>query len=139
MRAGAKATAFFAVRPACVVLLTLLLTLQASAETIFKCSGDNGTDVYSNFPCQSQSGSVVLDGNAQSAQPTASSPTSGNDAGPQGAPSIGMTGADVRAVWGSPADVSREEVVDGLIETWSYSASRSVQFDATGRVSAVQP
>ncbi len=134
----AKAVVLVTLQTARALVFMPLLAQQAPAETIFKCAGDNGTEVYSNFPCQSQPGSVVLDGNAQSAQQTAS-PTSGNDAEPQGTPGIGMTGADVRAVWGSPTAVSREEVVEGLIETWSYSASRSVQFDATGRVSAVQP
>ena len=79
MRAVAKATRMAALRPACAVLLTLLLTSQASAETIFKCAGKDGTEVYSNFPCESQSGSVVwLQGNAQNPAQTTAPSTAGN-------------------------------------------------------------
>ncbi len=57
----------------------------------------------------------------------------------RGVPRIGMTTKEVRAMWGEPTEITQEEVVQGRVQTWSYGASRSVQFDHTGRLSVMQP
>jgi hypothetical protein len=52
---------------------------------------------------------------------------------------VGMTTKEVKAIAGEPMEVTQEEVVQGRIETWSYGASGSIQFDHTGRLSGIQP
>ncbi len=139
-----------------VLLSMLLVTPLASAETIFKCVGKNGEDVYRNFPCPSEAESKVWvrtddvqpskirsaprasAPSAATPSPSAPSPTSDSLATPDG-PRVGMTTQEVKAIWGEPTEVTREEVVQGRVETWSYGASRSVQFDHSGRVSVTQP
>jgi hypothetical protein len=49
-----------------------------------------------------------------------------------------MTTQEVKAVWGEPAEITQEEVVDGRLQTWSYGGSGSLQFNASGRLEAVQ-
>ena len=52
---------------------------------------------------------------------------------------LGMTMAEVRALWGEPADTEQEEPGEGgRSELWSYGNTRSVRFDHKGRVSAIQ-
>ena len=63
----------------------------------------------------------------------------GNPPATQGEPRIGMTTREVRAIWGEPTEVTQEEVVQGRVQTWSYGASRSLQFDHSGRISVIQP
>jgi len=137
----------------------LFVAPLASAETIFKCAGKNGTVLYRNFPCPPESESKVWvrtdaqdprtvpspAGNPVATQsaprietPTAPSVASSPLAA-QGEPRIGMTTKEVKAIWGEPTEVSQEEVVQGRVQTWSYGPSRSVQFDHTGRLSVVQP
>ena len=142
----------------------------ASAETIFKCAGKNGTALYRNFPCPSESESKVwvrtdaqepktAPGPAGNSLTTRDGPRTENPPAPsptgnpvatqseprieipaaQGEPRIGMTTKEVRAIWGEPTEVTQEEVVQGRVETWSYGASRSVEFDHSGRLSVMQP
>ena len=47
-----------------------------------------------------------------------------------------MTASEVRAILGAPTEITQEEVVDGRVQTWSYG-SRSLQFDPSGRLSAM--
>ena len=46
-------------KPECILLSMLFVAPSASAETIFKCAGKNGTVLYRNFPCPSESESKV--------------------------------------------------------------------------------
>jgi hypothetical protein len=139
----------------------LFVAPLASAETIFKCAGKNGTVLYRNFPCPSESESKVWvrtdaqdsktatapspTGNPVAAQsePRIETPTppsvASSPLAAQGEPRIGMTTKEVRAIWGEPTEVTQEEVVQGRVQTWSYGLSRSVQFDHTGRLSVMQP
>ena len=57
---------------------------------------------------------------------------------PSGQVSVGMTTQEVKAAWGEPAEITQEEVVDGRVQTWSYGGSRSLQFNANGRLEAVR-
>jgi len=53
-------------------------------------------------------------------------------------PRVGMTTHEVKAIWGEPLDTTREEYAKGDIETWTYADSRSIRFDAKGRVSEIK-
>lgn len=153
-------------KSAYLVFLALFVVPLAQAQTIFKCVGRNGPDRYQNFPCPPESQSKVLvrdpgprDTNVQPApsatrEPPASRDDRGVDApalpvaaapavAPEEPPAMqgelraGMTAKEVRATWGRPAEIVDEEVVEGRVQTWSYPGSRSLQFDASGRLSAV--
>jgi hypothetical protein len=143
-----------------ILVLPSFVASLASAETIFKCAGKDGTDMYQNFPCPPELESRVSartsghpstpgpSGNPLTAQPTppAPSPVGNSSAAPQistvpvatGYLLPGMSTKEVRAVLGEPIEVTQEEVVQGRVETWSYGAS-SIQFDHTGRLSGTQP
>jgi hypothetical protein len=55
------------------------------------------------------------------------------------APRAGMTGDEVRAIWGEPTEIIQEEPGEGSrFEVGSYGDSRSVRFDRKRRVSSVQ-
>jgi len=139
-------------RSASIVLCALLVAPVASAE-IFKCAGKDGIDRYQNFPCQFDSmGWLPQDGQGAKPSSTASDatkavpkivpPTSANAskvrAAAAGEPGVGMTPDEVKALWGEPPRVYYDELVDGRVEVWTYGESRSVMFDLTGHVSAVQ-
>lgn len=49
-------------------------------------------------------------------------------------PALGMSQQQVKAILGEPTAISREEVVQGTEMTWTYSDSRVLQFDASGRL-----
>lgn len=49
-----------------------------------------------------------------------------------------MTTAEVKAIWGEPIDMTREEYAKGNIETWTYADSRSIQFDLKGRATEIK-
>lgn len=135
----------------CILLSALLIAPLASAE-IFKCVGKDGTDLYQNFPCQFDSmgwkpmnpqgpkaTSATID--SSPAPPKAipvEAAAPGKSPTPPGEPRIGMTTAEVKALWGEAADTYYDELVDGRVEVWSYSRSRSVTFDVKGRVAAIQ-
>ncbi len=148
-------------KSACFLLSVLFVAPLASAETIFKCVGKNGRDLYQNFPCPPESESKVWvrtdvqytntpsapspTGNPPATQDeprmeTPSTPSAtGNPLAAQGEPRIGMTTKEVKAIWGEPTEVTQEEVVQGRVQTWSYGPSRSVEFDPSGRLSVMQP
>ena len=132
----------------CVLFSVLLVAPLASAE-VFKCVGKYGEALYQNFPCQFVSmGGMPMDAPGPKELPTdvpgaTKSPTdvSGAKKSPtaSAAPRAGMTGDEVRALWGEPTEIIQEEPGEGSrFEVWSYDASRSVRFDRKRRVSSVQ-
>jgi len=132
----------------CVLFSVLLVAPLASAE-VFKCVGKYGEALYQNFPCQFVSmGGTPMDAPGPKELPAdvpgaKKSPTdvSGAKKSPtaSAAPRAGMTGDEVRALWGEPTEIIQEEPGEGSrFEVWSYDASRSVRFDRKRRVSSVQ-
>ncbi len=132
----------------CVLFAVLLVAPLASAE-VFKCVGKYGEALYQNFPCQFVSmGGMPMDTPGPKELPAdvpgaKKSPTdvSGAKKSPtaSAAPRAGMTGDEVRAIWGEPTEIIQEEPGEGSrFEVWSYGDSRSVRFDRKRRVSSVQ-
>ena len=132
----------------CVLFSVLFVAPLASAE-IFKCVGKYGEALYQNFPCQFVSmGGMPMDPPGAKESPAdvpgaKKSPTdvSGAKKSPaaSAAPRAGMTGDEVRAIWGEPTEIIQEEPGEGSrFEVWSYGDSRSVRFDRKRRVSSVQ-
>jgi len=132
----------------CVLFSVLLVAPLASAE-VFKCVGKYGEALYQNFPCQFVSmGGTPMDAPGPKELPAdvpgaKKSPTdvSGAKKSPtaSAAPRAGMTGDEVRALWGEPTEIIQEEPGEGSrFEVWSYGDSRSVRFDRKRRVSSVQ-
>ena len=109
-----------------VVAFVALCALPAQAE-IFKCVAATGANVYQNFPCHLDS-----IGSAQSAQPPAATRVA------PGEPTVGMTAAQVTAIWGDPVDRYEDEQRKGRFHVWEYPGNRSVRFDHKRRVVAVQ-
>ena len=155
------------------VPLALLASLVASlvcplapAQTVFKCVGENGADLYRNSPCPSESASKVwVRTDSQGASAPAPRSATGETAAPRDEPRLeipalpvatvnppaetapstnamqgelrtGMTAREVKATLGQPAEITDEEVVEGRVQTWSYPGAGSLQFDASGRLSA---
>jgi hypothetical protein len=129
-----------------LLVALLSIALPAAAE-IYKCSDKSGLDRYQNFPCAidaiglQPSGPVAAKATspangASQVQPTpnpAASATVGrSDAATE--PGVGMTEAEVRAIWGEPQEVIQDEPRDGRIEIWRYGEGRSVQFSNKHRV-----
>ena len=122
----------------CVLFAVLLVAPLASAE-VFKCVGKYGEALYQNFPCQFVSmGGMPMDAPGPKKSPT---DVSGAKKSPAASaePRAGMTGDEVRAIWGEPTEIIQEEPGEGSrFEVWSYGASRSVRFDRKRRVSSIQ-
>lgn len=161
-------------KSACVLFSTLFAAPLASAQTVFKCVEKDGTALYRNSPCPSESQSKIwLRTDSQNSnlpparasggapaipdepraeapalpeaganfvtprdEPRAEAPPAPVATGSRGEPRVGMTTNEVRAVLGAPTEITQEEVVDGRVQTWSYG-SRSLQFDPSGRLSAM--
>jgi len=132
----------------CVLFAVLLVAPLASAE-VFKCVGKYGEALYQNFPCQFASmGGTAMDAPGPKELPAEVSGPKESPANVSGAkkspaasaePRAGMTGDEVRAIWGEPTEIIQEEPGDGSrFEVWSYGASRSVRFDRKRRVSSIQ-
>jgi hypothetical protein len=49
-----------------------------------------------------------------------------------------MTNDEVKALWGEPASVYGDELVDGRVNIWTYGGTRAVHFDPRGRVVLVE-
>jgi len=139
-------------RSASILFCVMLVASHASAE-IFKCAGKDGLDLYQNFPCQFESMGWASMNMQSPKAPLASTDSSqpntkirareaasvGKAGSPPREPRLGMTMAEVRALWGEPADTEQEEPGEGgRSELWSYGNTRSVRFDHKGRVSAIQ-
>jgi hypothetical protein len=134
-----------------VLLFMVLVAPRVSAE-IFQCVGKDGMNLYQNFPCQFDSMGWMPMNPPSTKTPSAASNANQTkvNAGPvvveavgkspslPAEPRVGMTTEEVRAVWGEPMNFYSDELVDGRVEIWSYGASRSVQFDLKGRVTAMQ-
>lgn len=103
---------------------------------------------YQNFPCEFDSLGAVSLPTVPGAGATAGAeaqPTSSGKPGNRAnaalvasTPRVGMTTDEVKALWGEPADMTKEEFVKGDIETWTYADSRSIQFDRKGRVTKIK-
>jgi hypothetical protein len=124
------------------IVIPLVAALSAASPAfgdIFKCTGKGAMPIYQNFPCEFDS---LADANVP-AGPTrtlAATPVSTgkaehtNRAVTATVPRVGMAAKEVRAIWGEPVEINREEFVKGDIETWKYADSRSIRFNAKGRV-----
>ena len=131
-----------------LLLIVVLVAPPASAE-IFKCTEKNGMERYQNFPCAldtlglPSANTMPAPGATSQARPAATSatpvtvaPTGGSANASE--PRIGMTEAEVAAIWGEPEERMEDELREGRIETWRYAYGRSVQFSNKHRVLAVQ-
>ena len=108
------------------VLASGASTAPPAAAEIFKCLERSGVERYQNFPCSIDSlGSLP-------APPSTARPAN------TGEPAVGMTQADVRALWGEPEETDQDEIKKGRIEIWRYADGRSVHFDRKHRVLEVQ-
>ena len=124
---------------------------QAAAAEIFKCTSKNGLDLYQNFPCQ-----IDSLGNVPS-QHVGSKPTpplksiqanAANPALQRGSPTaplspgsdlqVGMSAAEVRTIWGEPAEIVQDEPRSGRVEIWQYADGRVVQINVKQRVISIQ-
>jgi len=132
----------------CVLFSVLFVAPLAYAE-VFKCVGKYGEDLYQNFPCQFMSmGGMPMDAPGPKESPAEVPGPKKSPANVSGAkkspaasaePRAGMTGDEVRAIWGEPTEIIQEEPGEGSrFEVWSYDASRSVRFDRKRRVASVQ-
>ncbi len=144
-------------KSSCIAIALVFASSGAAAE-IFKCVGDTGRVTYQNFPCEIDSiGSVATQAPPVEPAPIATlpptdahlplrrgqilsmAPAAAPPPAPPGEPNIGMTKGEVRASrWGEPVAMIQTEYPEGLVDVWSYSGNRSVEFDYKGRVRAVQ-
>jgi hypothetical protein len=110
-------------------LALLCVVWPAHADSIFRCVEKNGEVVFRNFPCSPDAASTEF------AAPTATG--SASKQGPASAQKElhpGMSQSEVRAILGSPKEITQEEGVDGRVDTWSYGDARTLQFDARGNL-----
>jgi hypothetical protein len=122
-----------------LVLLVLLLSAQRSSAEIFKCTA-RAITTYQNFPCEFDSlGAVPPAGTVADASTAApAAPDRHVQTTTATMPRVGMTIAEVKAIWGTPLDMTKEEYGKGNIQTWTYADSRSIRFDLKGRVTEVK-
>ena len=111
-------------------LAMLVVAPAAFADSIYVCKASNGAVVYRDFPCPPDSEATAVVG-----------PTNANLKAAKPAPlareqelRAGMSKGEVRAILGSPTEITQEEGVDGRVDTWSYGSSRTLQFDAGGHL-----
>jgi hypothetical protein len=137
------------------VLISIIVALcatEASGE-IYKCTSGKSLPKYQNFPCEFDSlGSVpptmaTDDAHARTTGVPAATraPASLRRVGAVAhrnssaqVPRVGMTTDEVRALWGEPVEMNKEELRKGTFDTWTYADSRSVQFDRKGRVTSIR-
>jgi hypothetical protein len=133
-------------------MLLALPPVSAHAD-IYACTGKTGMTVYQNFTCEIDSlGTASAPTRKEQAAATASGNTSaaharavavqhtssGTTSQSSGQPRVGMSAAEVKAVWGEPGNIYQDELVDGRVEIWTYDGSRSVHFNPRGRVVGVE-
>jgi hypothetical protein len=123
-------------------LLCLLLALPPAAAQaeIYACTGKGRLPVYQNFPCQFDRLASAPDEGAATTPATRNGPQNLKAAvfAPKPpAPRVGMTTDQVRAIWGDPQDLTKEEFAKRDIETWTYANSRSIVFDRKGIVTSI--
>ena len=124
------------------VALACIATLAATParSEIYRCTGKSRMPVYQNFPCEFDRLSLVPGGAGTAAalprgerKPAAALAVAERPS----APRIGMTTDEVRAVWGNPRNLTKEEFAKRDIEVWTYADSRSIEFDRKGIVTAI--
>jgi len=134
-----------------ISIVVALSAAQASGE-IYKCTARKSIPKYQNFPCEFDTlGSVPpasapqIDSRATGTTPAARAATTISPdrkavhrAASTSVPRVGMTTDEVRALWGEPAEMNKEELRKGTFDTWTYADSRSVQFDRKGRVASIK-
>jgi len=134
-----------------ISIVVALSAAEASGE-IYKCTARKSVPKYQNFPCEFDTLGSVPPASA----PQIDSRTTGTTAAARAAttitpehkvvhraagapvPRVGMTTDEVRALWGEPAEMNKEELRKGTFDTWTYADSRSVQFDRKGRVASIK-
>lgn len=113
-----------------IALAMVVVVPAALADSIYVCKASDGAVVYRDFPCPPDSEATAVVG-----------PTNADAKGAKAAQlpkdqelRAGMSKGEVRAILGSPREITQEEGVDGRVDTWSYGNARTVQFDAGGRL-----
>ena len=121
-------------------LLVLYLPAQSAPGEIFKCTANKAMPTYQNFPCEFDSLGAVPPAvpAANAGVPSSAAPHPPPETPVPMMPQVGMTAAEVKAIWGTPIDMTKEEYAKGNIETWMYADSRSIRFDLKGRVTQVK-
>jgi hypothetical protein len=110
----------------------------ASAE-IFKCAGKDGVVVYQNFRCEIESLGSLPSQPARAGGSALALTAQPESAKKPSEPRVGMTTEEVRGIWGEPTDTFNDEPrTGGRSEVWVYGSNRSVRFDQTSRVMAVE-
>ena len=122
-------------------LVWLLVALPAAAAQaeIYVCTAKGRLPVYQNFPCQFDRLASAPDEGAATT-PATHGPESLKAtvfAPKPAAPRVGMTAEQVRAIWGDPQNLTKEEFAKRDIETWTYANSRSIVFDRKGIVTSI--
>lgn len=137
---------------AAITISTVIALYAATASgEIYKCTARKALPTYQNFPCEFDSlGSSPNSSGPRGATGAGISSAPGTNpsaarqrdslkaAANSSVPRVGMTTDDVQAIWGKPVDMSKEEFVKGTFETWTYTDSRTVQFDRKGRVTSIK-
>ena len=118
-----------------IVAPFFLVALPAAAE-IFKCEIDS----LGSLPSAPTAAAPVPAQGANTQKPkiVATAVNRGSEAS-SGAVRVGMTSAQVRAVWGEPTETYQDELVEGRVEIWAYGSNRTVKFDLDGHVTEIQP
>jgi len=114
----------------CVLLVMLIVAPAAFADSIYVCKAKDGNVVYRDFPCPPDAESTAF-GDSKKSDPIGAKTAV---AAAERELRAGMSKSEVRAILGSPTEVTQEEGVDGRVDTWSYGGSRTVQFDAAGHL-----
>jgi hypothetical protein len=102
----------------------------ASAQSIFVCKEKDGSVVYRDFPCPSDSEATTF---TNPVKTDAQKPKTAHLAAEKGL-RAGMSKNEVRSILGQPKEITQEEGVDGRVDTWSYGPSRTLQFDPSGHL-----
>ena len=136
-----------------LLVVTLAFAVPPVSAEIVKCVAKDGTDLYQNFPCGIDSiGSMATSAPSEKAGVAPSDPkqakangslpaaaSTGKSPTMPGEPRIGMTGDEVKTLWGEPEEMIEDEpATGGRVSNWRYADGRSVQLNNKHRVLAVQ-
>jgi hypothetical protein len=142
-----------------LVLVVAALSAQVAHAEIYKCVAKGRLPVYQNFPCPldrlespppdardagSNASAKSAAGIEQDPNVAASTREPRQRATPAGVPArpsvpgVGMTTDEIRAIWGEPLAVTKEELTKKDIEVWTYADSRSIEFDRKGVVTTIR-
>jgi hypothetical protein len=144
-----------------LVIASLTLAAPSSLAEIFKCKSKDGLTLYQNFSCDIDSlGSLPssqaatgkpapavksIQADARDSGPATSPPSvearrSAVQPGspPSGEPRVGMTGEEVRTIWGEPVEILQDEPRSGRVEIWQYADGRVVHINNKRRVISVE-